>query len=113
MRCSGAAGTEKIGGDSGGDRYTFPGGEANDTAFHTYGIVWSENQMQFFVDNAAAPFFTVTPSSLPAGDTWPFNQDMFTLLNVAVGGTLGGSDAGLANPAGAMTVDYVRWYTPR
>jgi hypothetical protein len=31
-------------------------------------------------------------------------------LNVAVGGTLGGSDSGLTNP-GPMTVDYVRWYT--
>jgi beta-glucanase (GH16 family) len=105
--------TEETGGDGIGDRYTFPGGESNDTAFHTYGIVWTQNQMQFFVDNPATPFFTVTPSSLPSGDTWPFNQAMYMLLNVAVGGTLGGSDAGLASPAGAMTVDYVRWYTPQ
>lgn len=55
----------------------------------------------------------MTPSSLPSGDTWPFNQAMYMLLNVAVGGTLGGSDAGLASPAGAMKVDYVRWYTPQ
>jgi hypothetical protein len=64
-----------------------------------------------FVDDPSTPFESITPSSLPAGDTWPFNQDMFTILNVAVGGTLGGSDANLASPAGAMTVDYVRWYT--
>lgn len=66
--------------------------------------------MQFFVDNASSPFFTVTPGSLPSGDTWPFNQNIFTLLNVAVGGTLGGSTSGLTNP-GPMMVDYVRWYT--
>jgi len=104
--------TMDTGGDGIGERYTFPSGQANDTAFHTYGIIWQANQMQFFVDNASAPFFTVTPSSLPSGDTWPFNQDIFTILNVAVGGTLGGSTSGLTNP-GPMTVDYVRWYTPQ
>lgn len=104
--------TAKTGGSGVGQRYTFPGGEATDTAFHTYGIVWTANEMQFFVDNASSPFFTVTPSSLPSGDTWPFNQDIFTILNVAVGGTLGGSTTGLSNP-GPLTVDYVRWYTPQ
>jgi len=93
-----------------GARYTFPGGQAADTAFHTYGIIWTQNEMQFFVHNASSPFFTVTPSSLPSGDTWPFNHSIFTLLNVAVGGTLGGSTSGLTNP-GPMIVDSVRWYT--
>jgi beta-glucanase (GH16 family) len=62
------------------------------------------------VDNASAPFFTATPNSLPSEDTWPFNADIFALLNVAIGGTLGGSTSGLSNP-GPMTVDYVRYYT--
>jgi beta-glucanase (GH16 family) len=66
--------------------------------------------MQFFVDNPSSPLLTTTPSILPSGDTWPFNQDIFTILNVAVGGTLGGSTSGLSNP-GSMMVDYVRWYT--
>jgi len=104
--------TAKTGGSGVGQRFTFPSGESADTAFHTYGIVWTQNQMQFFVDNAATPFFTVTPSSLPSGDTWPFNANIFTLLNVAVGGTLGGSTSGLSNP-GPMMVDYVRYYTPQ
>jgi beta-glucanase (GH16 family) len=102
--------TAKTGGSGIGQRYTFPNGEAADTAFHTYGIVWTSNEMQFFVDNASTPFFTVTPSSLPSGDTWPFNQNIFTILNVAVGGTLGGSTSGLSSP-GPLVVDYVRWYT--
>lgn len=102
--------TAKTGGAGVGGRFTFPSGESTDTAFHTYGMVWSPNEIQFFVDNASTPFFTVTPSSLPAGDTWPFNANIFTLLNVAVGGTLGGSTTGLSNP-GPMMVDYVRYYT--
>ena len=104
--------TAKTGGSGIGARYTFPSGQAANTAFHIYGIVWTQNQMQFFVDNASSPFFTVTPSNLPSGDTWPFNQNIFTLLNVAVGGTLGGSTSGLTNP-GPMMVDYVRYYTPQ
>jgi beta-glucanase (GH16 family) len=104
--------TAKTGGSGIGQRFTFPSGEAADTAFHTYGIVWAQNEMQFYVDNASSPFFTVTPSSLPSGDTWPFNQSIFTILNVALGGTLGGSTSGLSNPQ-PMQVDYVRWYTPQ
>jgi hypothetical protein len=104
--------TTLTGGDGVGGRYTFPGGEATDTAFHTYGVIWTPNEMQFFVDNASEPFFTVTPSSLPSGDTWPFNADLFVILNVAVGGTLGGSTSGLSSPQ-QMYVDYIRYYTPQ
>jgi len=102
--------TALTGGSGIGVRYTFPSGEATNTGLHTYGVIWTANEMQFFVDNPSSPFFTVTPSSLPSGDTWPFNANLFAILNVAVGGTLGGSASGLSNP-GPMTVDYVRWYT--
>jgi beta-glucanase (GH16 family) len=100
--------TMDTGGDGISTRYLFPGGEAVNTAFHTYGMIWSPNEVQYFVDNPSAPFATLTPGSLPAGDTWPFNQSIFMVLNLAIGGTLGGSDAGI-NP-GPMTVDYIRWY---
>ena len=56
---------------------------------------WFKYTVNVATANASEPFFTVTPSNLPSGVT------------------LGGSDAGLASPAGAMTVDYVRWYTPQ
>jgi beta-glucanase (GH16 family) len=102
--------TAETGGNGVGGRFTFPGGEAADTAFHTYGVIWTPNEMQFFVDNASTSFFTATPSSLPGGDTWPFNQPIFLLTNVAVGGTLGGSTSGLTNP-GPMKIDFIRWYT--
>jgi len=97
-------------GDGISDRYLFSTGEAANTAFHTYGMIWSPDKIQFYVDDASKPFFTTTPASLPPGDVWPFNQPMFIILNEAIGGTLGGSISGLTNP-GPMTVDYVRWYT--
>ena len=103
--------TTDTGGSGVGGRFTFPSGQAGNTAFHTYGIVWTANDVKTFVDNPSSPFLTITPSSLPSGDTWPFNQSMFVIFNVAVGGTLGGSTSGLASPAQPMLVDYVRWYT--
>ena len=102
--------TAVTGGSGVGRRFTFPSGEAANTAFHTYGVIWTPNEMQYFVDNASTSFFTATPSSLPGGDTWPFNQPIFLLTNVAVGGTLGGSTSGLTNP-GPMKIDFIRWYT--
>src|SRR5579872_2554262 len=90
--------TALTGGGGVGSRFNFPGGQAGNTAFHTYGMIWSTNKVQFFIDNPSSPFFTVTPSSLPGGDTWPFNAPLFTIMNVAVGGTLGGSTSGLSNP---------------
>jgi beta-glucanase (GH16 family) len=104
--------TYLTGGDGLSQRYTFPTGQAGNTAFHTYGIIWSPDQVQFFVDDPSKPFYTTTPASLASGDVWPFNQPIFLILNEAIGGTLGGSINGLTNP-GPVTVDYVRWYTPR
>jgi beta-glucanase (GH16 family) len=101
--------TELTGGDGLSDRFLFPTGQAVNTAFHVYGIIWSPDKLQFFVDDPSKPFFTTTPDSLPSGDVWAFNQPIFILLNEAIGGTLGGSTANLTNP-GPMRVDYVRWY---
>ena len=100
------------GGDGLSDRFLFPTGQAVDTAFHVYGIIWSPDKIQFYVDDPTKPFFTTTPSSLPSGDVWAFNQPIFIMLNEAIGGTLGGSITNLTNP-GPMKVDYVRWYSTR
>jgi beta-glucanase (GH16 family) len=92
--------------------YTFPSGQANDTAFHTYGVIWSANMQQFYIDNPLQPYYIVTTGDLPSGDTWPFNAQIFLLTNIAVGGTLGGTpSASTTNPA-IMMFDYVRQYQP-
>ncbi len=102
--------TAETGGTGIPETYEFPSGQQSDTAFHTYGVIWSADMMEFYVDNPSAPFFIVTAGDLPQGDTWPFDADIFLIMNVAVGGTLGGSTGGLINPQ-PMMADYVRWYT--
>jgi hypothetical protein len=86
-----------------------------DTAFHAYGQIWSANMIQYYIDDPTKPFFVVTASDLPAGDTWPFSSSanpFFLIMNMAIGGTLGApTDSGTSNPP-PMLVDYVRQYLP-
>ncbi|MGA6985702.1 MAG: glycoside hydrolase family 16 protein [Terriglobales bacterium] len=104
--------TALTGGSGIGGSYTFPNGQQADTAFHTYGTIWSANMMQFYIDDPTQPFLIETPGNLPAGDTWPFNAQVFLLANIAVGGTLGGTPSGSTPNPGIMTLDYVRQYQP-
>jgi beta-glucanase (GH16 family) len=91
--------------------FSFTNGAANNTAFHSYGVIWSANMQQYYIDNPLQPYYVATPNDLQPGDTWPFNLSFFLLMNVAVGGTLGGSTATLANPQ-PLLADYVRQYLP-
>jgi beta-glucanase (GH16 family) len=92
--------------------FPFPSGQANDTAFHTYGVIWSANMQQFYIDNPLQPYYITTTSNLSSGDTWPFNANIFLIANIAVGGTLGGTpSSSTPNPA-VMMLDYVRQYQP-
>jgi beta-glucanase (GH16 family) len=74
--------------------------------FHVYGMIWDEQKIDFTVDGAV--FFTYNPEDR-SEDFWPFYKDQYLLLNVAVGGTLGGE----VTPdfdQDQMEVDYVRVY---
>jgi len=72
------------------------------TAFHKYSVDWSATAIKIYVDDVL--FHTVANSN-----AIPFNQDFFLLLNVAMGGTFGGSvDPNFSNAT--MEVDYIRVY---
>ncbi|WP_130735217.1 family 16 glycosylhydrolase [Flavobacterium sp. J27] len=70
--------------------------------FHIYKTIWSPTSIQIFVDD-------VLFHSVPNSNSVPFNHDFFLILNVAMGGTFGGT----IDPAftqSSMEVDYVRVY---
>jgi beta-glucanase (GH16 family) len=93
------------GGAGVGNNYSLPSGTVN-SGFHTYGVQWSPNQIQFFIDGTIEQ--TLNPGSIPGGGSYPFNHPFFMLLNLAVGGP-----SGSPNPATfpqQMLVDYVRVY---
>jgi beta-glucanase (GH16 family) len=80
------------------------------TDWHTYGMIWSKGQIDFYVDNPANIYARFTPST-QAG-AWPFDAGpQFILLNLAVGGDWPGApDATTVFPS-EIQVDYVRLYT--
>ena len=78
--------------------------------WHTYGMIWSKGQVQFYVDDPANVYATFTPASFPG--TWPFDQGpQFIILNLAVGGDWPGNPDATTVFPGDMQVDYVRIYT--
>jgi beta-glucanase (GH16 family) len=97
-----------------GTRYTFPAGQTA-AQWHTYGMIWSEGKVSYYVDDPTKPYATYTPQSLSglSGARWPFDagQSNFILLNLAVGGDWPGSpDANTPFPS-EFLIDYVRVYT--
>jgi hypothetical protein len=70
--------------------------------FHVYKLVWTAESIIIFVD--ANQYFVMTTNS-----SMPFNKDFFLILNIAMGGTLGGTiDTSFTQDT--MEIDYVRVY---
>jgi beta-glucanase (GH16 family) len=91
--------------------YTLPNNAKFADAFHTFGILWSPKLIKFYVDDPSNVYATYTPSSLPHGAVWPFEDGKyFFILNLAVGGAWPGApDSSTVFPQ-EMLVDYVRVY---
>lgn len=107
--------TQVTAGTGKGQCFTLANNGRIDTNFHTYGQIWSANMIQYYIDDPTKPYFVVTASDLPSGDTWPFSSSanpFFLIMNIAVGGTLGNpTDTGTSSQP-PMLVDYVRQYLP-
>ena len=76
--------------------------------YHTYAVEWLPDKMLFYCDNIK--IFEYAPSKRTA-DNWPYDQEFFMILNVAVGGNWGGAQ-GIDNSIfpQTMSVDYIRIY---
>lgn len=97
-----------------GTLYYFRDG-ATAAGWHTYGIIKTPGSVEFYIDDPAHPYATLTPRSIDSlpGAVWPFDngQSFYIILNIAVGGDWPGSpDSGTHFPA-TMRVDYVRLYS--
>ena len=78
------------------------------TQFHTYGLDWYPDSMEFSVDGNK--YFT-TYNDGSGWQGWPFDQRFHFLLNIAIGGDWGGAK-GVDDSIFPvqMDVDYVRVY---
>lgn len=90
-------------------------GENMEENYHIYGIEWTQEEkrgrdvIRFYVDDNV--FSEQVESVVDDNDYWPFNKPHFFIINLAVGGNLGGdiNDAIFATPR-LMKVDWVRVY---
>lgn len=77
------------------------------TEFHVYTLEWEENEMRSYVDGVQYFAF----KKMSGFEAWPFDQSFHLILNLAIGGGLGGKK-GIDNSKFPHTfeVDYVRVY---
>jgi beta-glucanase (GH16 family) len=77
-----------------------------DTVYHTYGLEWSPDSLRFTHDGVG--FYTYVNPKTDWKD-WPFDKPFFVIMNVAIGGGMGGAITDADWPD-SMQVDYVRIY---
>ncbi len=79
-----------------------------DTAFHTYTIEWEADKIKWFVDDK---MYFEFENEYKTSNEWPFNKRFYLILNIAIGGNLGGVE-GVDDSVfpQRMVVDYVRIY---
>lgn len=85
-----------------------------ETAFHIYELVWEPGFMEVFVDGDSYGRFGFNPLSnvgIENSDAWPFDEEFYLILNLAVGGNWGGLQ-GIDDTVFPQTleIDYIRVY---
>tara|TARA_B100000767_G_scaffold275523_1_gene312969 strand:+ start:476 stop:1612 length:1137 start_codon:yes stop_codon:yes gene_type:complete len=74
--------------------------------FHIYTMNWTEQSIDFSVDGEI--FYTYNPDN-KTSQNWPYTAPQFIILNVAMGGSLGGNIPNGFSES-RMEIDYVRVY---
>ena len=74
--------------------------------FHIYAVNWTPDEITFSVDGIE--YFTYNPEDKTELN-WPYDKPQFIILNVAMGGDLGGEIPSDFNES-SMQIDYVRVY---
>ncbi len=77
--------------------------------FHVFGVEWTENHINWYVDNVL--YNQITRKDVEDKDgEWVFDNSFYMILNLAVGGNLPGSPNATTSYPQRMIVDYVRVY---
>ena len=99
------------GGDSIGKDYELTD-DRFDTGFHVFGIEWSPESINYYVDGDL--YQSITPEDIDeetdGEGQWIFDRPVYIILNVAVGGNLPGRPNDETVFPQTMLVDYVRVY---
>jgi beta-glucanase (GH16 family) len=77
--------------------------------FHTYAIEWTEDSIKWFFDDLC--YNTINRKDVEAeGKPWPFDQEFYLIINLAIGGWFAGAvDSELDNAQ--LQVSSIRYYS--
>lgn len=82
---------------------------SNVTKWHTYAVLWQEDSIQWYYDGKFLTEYKNPHTENEPWAAWPFDKPFYIIMNVAMGGTLGGDIPGNLEKC-QMEVDYVRVY---
>lgn len=78
--------------------------------YHIYAFEWTEEYIEYFVDGKSYCRYNKSDDKLDQShDSWPFDKPYYLIMNIAVGGGLGGPVTDEHLPF-EMYVDYARVY---
>ena len=78
------------------------------TGFNTYHLTWTTDAIKIGVNGVN--YLTYNKPANPTQQNWPYDAPQYLLLNLAIGGNLGGTTIGTMPDQ--MEVDYVRVWQP-
>lgn len=107
--------TAQANGSNGRNWYSQARGLNVEGEWHTYGVEWLQNYQDgrdiviFTIDGEATARKIQSPNA--GKDSWPFNDQFFIILNMAIGGNMGGTvNDDIFDSEVKLLVDYVRVY---
>ncbi len=89
-----------------GGNYTLPSGIFNDQ-FHVFSVEWKLNEIKWLIDGVV--YSTHTSAEFGANN-YPFNEDFFLIVNMAVGGNWPGNPDATTYLPQWLILDYIRVY---
>ena len=78
------------------------------SAYHTYGIQWKPNELQWTFDGNVISTITKNQWASISDADWPFNRPFYAILNLAMGGDFAGGVSGSLSKA-EMKIDWVHY----
>ena len=76
--------------------------------WHTVGVLWTEEKITAYYDDVAVGSYVNDGTGYI---NWPYDKDFYIILNLAIGGNLGGDEyVNSLNGQAEFLVDYVRVY---
>jgi len=102
--------------------HQFQGGQHNESLatnfnkeFHNIDLVWNKEKISFYIDKKYLVFETSLNNTM--GELYPFNEDFYLILNVAIGGNFVQEPvpSEICSPSACddsqkLIIDYVRYY---